>query len=115
LVFTIRRNRYWLLYTPPEIVEETLREKIQDFCLRAKLEKYNIDSLNDLNSPIVLNYSFSGQDYFTSAGSVRILPQLVDVDTALTAKVMRNYPIDFDILDAKRRIMKFLFRKNFSK
>jgi len=98
-------QRYWLLYTPPQLIEETLKEKIQDVSIGARLEKYNIENADDLNKPVLLNYSFSGSEYFTNAGNLRILPQLSGFDTSMAAKDKRKYPIDFGILDGKETLL----------
>lgn len=94
-------QRYWLLYTPPKLIEQTLKEKIQEVSIGAKLENYQINNLNNLNLPITLDYEFKGEEYFTVAGNLRILPQLAGVDTSLVAKETREFPIDFTVLDTK--------------
>jgi len=97
-------QRYWLLYTPPELIEEGLREKIQDISIGAKLEKYNIKNVADLNAPVVLDYAFKGPEYFIVAGNLRIMPRLAGLDTSLVAKDKRKYPIDFGLLDTTEEI-----------
>jgi len=94
-------QRYWLLYTPPQLIEETLKERIQDSAVGAKLINYHIRNLNDLNTPVVLDYEFSGNDYLTSAGKLRILPQLASIENSFIAKDSRAYPLDFVILNDK--------------
>lgn len=97
-----RAQRYWLLYTPPQLVEEKLKEKIQDVSIGAELKDYTIDNLNDINTPIVLRYNFSGKEYFVNAGDLRMIPQLANLDTKLTAKDKRLYSIDFSMLDSNQ-------------
>lgn len=94
-------QRFWLLYTPPELIGQTLKEKIQEVSIGAQLIDYNIKNLKDLNQPLVFNYSFSGPEYFTDAGPLRIMPQLAGVDVSLVAKDKRVYPIDLGIPDLK--------------
>ncbi len=94
-------QRYWLLYTQPELVAEILKKKIQDVSIGALLDNYSANNLDDLNSPVVLTYSFKGPEYFTSAGILRIMPQLANLDVSLVAKDRRKYPIDLEILDTK--------------
>jgi transglutaminase-like putative cysteine protease len=104
-VFTYGRygqaQRYWLLYTPPQLVEEALKEKIQEISIGSQLESYSVENLNDLNKPVVLNYKFKGGEYLTSAGNLRIIPQLTGLDSGLVAKDKRRFPIDFNIPDSK--------------
>jgi len=107
-------QRYWLLYTPPELVEQALKERIQEISIGATLDKYDIKNVNDLNTPIVLSYSFKGPEYFTRAGNLRIMPQLGSLDTSLVAKDKRKYAIDFGILDSKETILEIEIPENFA-
>ncbi|TRZ49008.1 DUF3857 domain-containing protein [bacterium] len=106
-------QRYWLLYTAPELIEEALKQKIQEISIGAKLKDYRIKNLDDLNTPVALDYSFQGPEYFTSAGFLRIMPQLSFLDTSLVAKDRRNYPIDFNILESKETILEVAIPDNF--
>ncbi|MFA5144825.1 MAG: DUF3857 domain-containing protein [Candidatus Omnitrophota bacterium] len=103
--FYDQAQRYWLLYTQPELIQEMLKEKIQDVSIGAKLNKYNIQNLDNLNAPIALDYDFQGAEYFTSAGSLRIPPQLAFLDASLVAKDKRKYDLDFGVLDIKETIL----------
>lgn len=105
-------QRFWLLYTAPQLVEEALKEKIQDVSIGAKLENYNIENQNDLNKPVVLSYEFKGSEYLTDAGPLGIVPQLTGADTSLVAKDQRRFPIDFNILDTKETIFNIEFPEN---
>ena len=53
--------------------------------------------MDALNGNLVLTYSFSGREYWTKAGRLRILPQLAMVDTSIVAKQSRRYPLDLGI------------------
>ena len=97
-------QRFWMLYTPPELIQESLKEKIQAVSIGATLDSYNIKNLDDLNTPVILNYAFRGLEYSTIAGKTRIMPQLVSLDTSLVAKDKRKYPIAFPVLDNKETI-----------
>jgi len=108
-----QRQRYWLLYTQPELIQNTLKNIIQDVSIGAKLDNYNIDNLNDLNTSVILRYNFHGPEYFTNAGFLRIMPQLASIDTALTSKESRKYPIDFGLLDKKEYYLEISLPKNF--
>ncbi|MBM3244476.1 MAG: DUF3857 domain-containing protein [Candidatus Omnitrophica bacterium] len=94
-------QRYWLLYTPPELIGEALRERIQEISIGAKLENYDFKNIGDLDKPVILSYQFWGPEYFTNAGDLRIMPQLATCDVALVAKEKRKYAIDFGFLDSK--------------
>ncbi len=107
-------QRYWLLYTPPQLIEEALKEKIQEVSIGAQLDSYEIKNLNELNIPVALSYKFNGKEYFTNAGPLRIMPQLAGLDTALVAKNKRNYPIDFNILETKETVFNIVIPENFA-
>jgi hypothetical protein len=94
-------QRYWLLYTPPQLIEEALKEKIQGASIGATLISYQAKNAQDLDKPVEFSYAFKGPEYLTPAGDLRIMPQLSAVDTSLVAKESRRYPIDFGTLDRK--------------
>lgn len=94
-------QRYWLLFTMPQLIRDQLEKKIQEISIGAILEDYKIENLDNLNKPVVLSYSFKGPEYFTTAGKLRIFPQLTGLDSALVSKDKRSYPIEFDFLDIK--------------
>ncbi|MFH0912822.1 MAG: DUF3857 domain-containing protein [Candidatus Omnitrophota bacterium] len=97
-------QRYWMIYTPPELVKEALKEKIQDISIGATLDSYEIKNLEDLNTPVVLNYAFRGTEYLTDAGKTQIMPQLAKLDATLAAKDKRKYPIDFSVLNTEETV-----------
>ncbi|MBI4706842.1 MAG: DUF3857 domain-containing protein [Candidatus Omnitrophica bacterium] len=105
-------QRYWLLYTQPELIQETLGQKIQEVSIGASLEKYNIENLHDLNKPVVLSYDFHGPEYATLAGPLFILPQLASVDVGIVAKEKRKYSIDFEILESKENTLEIEVPEN---
>lgn len=107
-------QRYWLLYTPPELIEESLKEKIQDVSVGARLIEHRITNAETLDKPIELRYSFSGPEYFVTAGSLRILPTLVSLDASIVAKDERTYPIDLGVLDVKETFFDIEFPGDFT-
>jgi len=94
-------QRYWVLYTPPELIHQYLEAKIQEISVGARLGKYDIKNADDLHKPLLLEYAFSGSEYATSAGVLRILPQLAYLDQSLVAQASRRYPLDFGFLNNK--------------
>ncbi len=106
-------QRYWLLYTQPKLIEQALQSKIQEFSIGARLEKYHIENLANLNKPVYLSYSFQGPEYFASAGNLRVMPQLAFFDISLVAKEKRKYPIDFSVLDINESILTVEIPPNF--
>jgi len=111
--FYDQAQRYRLLYMQPELIKEMLNEKIQDISIGAKLNNYEIKNLEDLNKEVVLSYDFVGPEYFTTAGNLRIMPQLASVDTSLVAKDKRKYALDFNILDTRDTELEVTIPKGF--
>ena len=94
-------QRYWLLYTVPDVVKDKIASKIQEISIGAHLDGYAVDHLNDLNDPLVLRYEFHGPELLTDAGPLRILPQLAGLDLSAITKTDRAYPVSYQMLDLK--------------
>ena len=94
-------QRYWLLYTVPDVVKDTLSAKVQELSIGGRLESYSVDNLNDLNDPLELRYAFNGPEFMTPAGPLRILPVLASLDMSAAAKPKRAYPIFYPVKDLK--------------
>ena len=107
-------QRYRFLYTPPELIRQSLKEKIQEVSIGAQLDTYAIKNLENLNLPVVLSYAFRGNEYFTEAGTLRIMPQLSGLDTTLVAQEKRTYAIDLGILESKETIFEVAIPENFA-
>ncbi len=107
-------QRYWLLYTQPELIQQVLKAKIQEVSIGATLDQYTIENLDDLNKPIVLKYDFWGPEFFTVAGPLRLLPQLGSVDTSIVAREKRRYPIDFGFLESSETVSVIEIPDNFT-
>lgn len=87
-------QRFWFIYTQPQLIEEGLKQQIQSVSVGAQLIDYKIDNLDDLSTPVVLNYSFNGPEFLISAEDIKMLPPLAELDTSIAAKGRRVYPID---------------------
>jgi len=96
-------QRYWLKFTPPELISDTLKETIQGISIGGRLLDYKITNLENLNKPVILEYSFNGSEYLIHAGDLRVMPQIASLDTSLVAKDKRKYAIDFGILDSREQ------------
>ena len=92
-------QRFWLKYSSEDAISESLKQAIQEVAPAARLIKYDIQNLDELNKNIILNYSFSGQEYWVRAGNLRIFPQLATLDTSVVAKQLRRYPLDLGMPD----------------
>jgi tetratricopeptide (TPR) repeat protein len=88
-------QRYWLKFTMPILIEETLKQKAMAIAENAVLKKYEVKNADDLDKPVSLEYTFTAPRYFVKAGKDRIIHQLSDVNDGLVVKETRMYPIDF--------------------
>lgn len=92
-------QRYWLIYTPPSLIEEGIKNKVQEFSPNGRLLDYRIENARDLNKKVIFNYKFSGDDFLIKAGKARILSELSGgVDVSSVVKDERNYPLYFGSL-----------------
>jgi tetratricopeptide (TPR) repeat protein len=94
-------QRFFFLYTQPELIRNILQEKIQEISIGAKLQDYRIANAFDLNKPCLLSYTFRGPEYCIEAGDLRILPQLVEVDRGAVSKDERRYGLEFSALETR--------------
>ena len=91
-------QRAWLRYSMPALIEETLRQKIQDALPGGRLADYKIENLDDMKQGIVLLYNFSGSDFLIKAGEkMWVIPQLGSIDLDAVSKNERNFGIDFSL------------------
>jgi tetratricopeptide (TPR) repeat protein len=111
--FYDQAQRYWLLYTPPQLVEEALKKEIQGFSIGAVLEGYEANNVPDLDKPVILSYKLRGPEYLTAAGDLRIMPQLSGVDTSLVAYSQRRYPIEFSALNSQESTLRIKLPEGF--
>ena len=100
-------QRYWLIYTQPSLIEESIKGKVQEFSPNGRLIDYKIENARDLDRPIVFNYSFVGDDFLVRAGRARILPGLSEgIDVSNVVKEKRNYPLYFGQLSQTQGAVK---------
>jgi hypothetical protein len=94
-------QRYWLLYTVPDLVKDKISSRIQEISIGATLDGYEVENLNDMNEPVLLRYRFHGPELLTDAGPLRILPGQSSLDMSAVSKAARVYPILYPMLDLK--------------
>ena len=87
-------QRFWLRYTPPNLIEESLKQKVQSLVTSGDLISYKYENVDNLNLPIKLAYEFAGKNFLSRAGKARIMPQFTRIDTSSSAKASRVYPLE---------------------
>ena len=87
-------QRFWLRYTPPNLIEESLKQKVQSLVTSGDLISYKYENADNLNLPIKLTYEFAGKNFLSRAGKARIMPQFTRIDTSSAAKDSRIYPLE---------------------
>jgi hypothetical protein len=106
-------QRFWLKYSSEDAISEKLKQAIQEISAAARLIKYDIQNLDNLNKNVILNYSFSGREYWIKAGKLRIFPQLALMDTTAVAKQVRRYPLDLGLPSTKEIQVEVILPRNF--
>lgn len=87
-------QRFWLRYTPPNLIEESLKQKVQSLVTSGDLISYKYENADNLDLPIKLTYEFAGKNFLSRAGKARIMPQFTRIDTSSSAKASRVYPLE---------------------
>jgi len=87
-------QRFWTRYTPPNLIEESLKAKVQSLVTSGDLISYKYENADNLDLPIKLTYEFKGKNFLSRAGKARILPQFTKIDTSSSAKASRGYPLE---------------------
>jgi hypothetical protein len=108
-------QRAWLRYTMPALVEETLRQKIQDIVPEGKLLGYQAQNLEGMKENIVLSYDFSGSDFLIRAGKKTwVVPQLGGLNMNAVSQSERIFGIDFVVPQAYTTILEINLPKEYT-
>lgn len=107
-------QRYRLRYTMPVLIEENIKERIQEILPGGRLLNYRIENLESTEEQIQLRYRFQGSDFLLKAGGHRrVIPPLGGVDLDLVSKDSRQYPIDFSIPRITEDILEIKLPKHY--
>jgi len=90
-------QRYWLKFTKPKLIEETLKGTASNIATGARLINYKIENAGDLDKDIVLEYEFQAPEFLTKVGKSRLIPQLGGIDTSSMVKEERVYPLEYPV------------------
>lgn len=91
-------QRYWLQFTKPKLIKETLEGTANSIAPGAKLIDYKIENEEDLDKDIILEYEFKSPEYLTKADKTRLLPQFGGIGIGSVVKENRDYPIEYPTL-----------------
>lgn len=91
-------QRYWLQFTKPKLIKQTLEGTANGIAPGAKLIDYKIENEEDLDKDIILEYEFQSPEYLTKADKARLLPQFGGIGIGSVVKEDRVYPIEYPIL-----------------
>lgn len=107
-------QRAWLRYTMPSLIEETLRQKVQEVIPGGRLIDYNVENLDDIKKGMALSYDFSGSDFLIQAGeNMWVVPQLGGVDVSAVSRNERNFGIDFVLPQTEISTIEINFPKEY--
>jgi hypothetical protein len=90
-------QRYWLKFTKPKLIEETLKGAASGIATGARLINYQIENVQDLDKDIILEYEFQAPEFLTKVGKSRLIPQLGGIDAGVVIKEERIYPLEYAV------------------
>jgi len=90
-------QRYYLRYTPPQLIEDDLQEKMRNISSLSKLEGFTTENADVLDKDPVLKYNFVAYNLLSKVQDLRILPVLGEeiVQASWINKQERTYPLYF--------------------
>jgi hypothetical protein len=107
-------QRAWLRNTMPSLIEETLRQKIQEIVPEGKLLDYKVKNLDSLTDSILLSYDFSGLDFLIRAGqNTWVVPQLGGLNLGAVSRSARVFDIDFGVPQTYKTIVEINLPKEY--
>ncbi len=101
----MQAQRFWLKFTMPVLIEEQLKQRARTFASGATLLNYDIKNVDDLNSPVILSFTFNAPQFLKKAGTTRIMDQLGGIDASWVAKESRKYPIEVSIISVNEEFI----------
>jgi len=99
-------QRYWLQFTKPKLIEESLLNTANSIASGARLEDYSIKNVDDLDKDLLLKYEFSAPQFLIEAKPDRLIPRLGDIDISSVVREERRYPIESAILMQVKDVVK---------
>ncbi|MCP4653414.1 MAG: DUF3857 domain-containing protein [Candidatus Omnitrophica bacterium] len=90
-------QRYFLKYTHPQIIKDTLQDKMKAISPLTKfLDHQIIDPFDFMKDPTIV-YTFQARRFLKPAKDLRVIPFLSDVgiDVSYVGKDSRRYPVEF--------------------
>ena len=95
-----------LRYTMPSLVEETLRQRINDIVPEGKLLGYRVQNLEDMRENIILSYDFSGSDFLIRAGKKTwVVPPLGGLNLGAVSRSERVFGIDLVVPQTSKTVL----------
>ena len=105
-------QRYWLQFTKPKLIEESLLNTANSFAAGAHLENYNISNVDDMDKDLLLEYEFSAPQFLIEAKPDRLIPRLGDINISPVVREERIYPIESSILIEVKDVMQIEIPKH---
>lgn len=106
-------QRYWVKYTMPALIEESIKQRIRSISENGVLLDYSIKNADELDDPLDFSYRFSAPRYFINAGKTRIMNQMSGFDTSFVARSARHYPLDTGALRSDEDVVEVELPDNF--
>ena len=107
-------QRYWLQFTKPKLIKETLEGTANSIAPGARLINYKIENAENLDRDIVLEYEFQAPEFLAKADRSRLLPQFGSIGIASIVKEERIYPIEHPVFLETTTTIEIELSKNLS-
>lgn len=107
-------QRYWVKFTMPALVEESIKQRIRSIAENGTLLDYVIKNADDLQKPLDFSFRFEAPRYFISAGPVRLMNQTKGIDTSLIAREKRQYPLETGGLRVDEEVLEVELPRSFA-
>jgi len=90
--------RQYYINTQPSVIKDTLLRKARSLASLAELKDMHIDKVEDFTENPVLTYSFTAPNLMGRAGTLRVMPTLIDehLGAENIDKNTREFPIDLE-------------------
>lgn len=107
-------QRAWFRFTMPSLIEETLRQKVQEMIPGGRLIDYKAENTEDVQKGVGLIYNFSGSDFLIRAGEkIWVVPQMATIDLGAVSRNERKFAIDLVVPQTETTSVEIAFPKEY--
>lgn len=107
-------QRAWFRFTMPSLIEEALRQKVQEMIPGGRLIDHTAENTDDMQKGVALIYNFSGSDFLIRAGEKTwVVPQMATIDLDVVSRNERKFAIDLFVPQTEITSVEISFPKEY--